>query len=261
MTQSTFDFSDETVIVTGGSSGIGRAIALGFGEADATVLVADARLEPREPDAAPTHEAIREAGGDAAFVETDVSDPDQVASVVEAAREYGGVDVMVNNAGIVERGTILDVSPESYERVMGVNAGGVFYGCKYAAQDMVEREESGAIVNTASINAQIALPDHPHYDASKGAVLMITRSSAYQLAAHDIRVNAIAPGFVPTHLSEGGPEAAREAITGGGIPKSVPMGRGGEPSEIADAAMFLSSDAASYVTGELLHVDGGYTIF
>lgn len=261
MKQATFDFGGETVVVTGGSSGIGRAIARGFGDAGATVLVADVRREPREPGAAPTHEAIRKAGGDAAFVETDVAEPEQVAAVVEAARDYGGVDVMVNNAGIVERGDILEVSPESWDRVMDVNAGGVFAGCKYAAADMVDRGEPGAILNTASINSEIALYDHPQYDASKGAVLMLTRSAALQLADHGIRVNAVAPGFVPTHLSSGGPEAAEAAITGGEIPKPVPQGRGGDPGEIADAALFLCSDAASYTTGELLHVDGGYHVY
>jgi NAD(P)-dependent dehydrogenase (short-subunit alcohol dehydrogenase family) len=260
MGHATYDFSDETAIVTGGSSGIGRAIALGLGAAGATVLVADITADPREPDATHTHEVIRDDGGDAEFVETDVSDPDEVAAVVEAARDYGGVDVMVNNAGIMERDHILDVTPESYDRVLSVNARGVFFGCKHAAADMVEREEPGTIVNTASINAELAWFDHPHYDASKGAVLMTTRSAALQLAEHDIRVNAVAPGVVPTQLSRGGPEAAEEAIASGDLPKPIPQGRGGDAAEVADAALFLASDAASYVTGELLHVDGGFHI-
>lgn len=257
MAKATYDFTEETVIVTGGSSGIGRQIALQFGAAGATVLVADVQ-EKSGDDRPPTHEVVEEQGGLAAFVRTDVSDSTQVASVVEAARDYGGVDVMVNNAGIIERGPLCAVTEESIDRVHAVNVRGVVLGCKHAATDMRERGEPGVILNTASINSTMADYDLPEYTASKGSVLMITRTAALELAADDIRVNAIAPGFIPTQLSEGGPEAAKQAIQQGDTVKPIPMNRGGDPAEVASGALFLCTDAASYVTGEVLHIDGGY---
>lgn len=260
MADVSYDFTDETVIVTGGSSGIGRQLALQFGAAGATVLVADIHKH-REDDAVPTHELITDHGGTASFVRTDVSDSTEVASVVEAARDYGGVDVMVNNAGIMRRGPLFDVTEESIDRIHAVNVRGVLLGCKHAAVDMRERGEPGVILNTASINSTMADYELPEYTASKGAVLMITRTVALELAADNIRVNAIAPGFIPTQMSEGGPEAARQAIQEGDTIKPIPMDRGGDPAEVASAALFLCTNAASYVTGEVLHIDGGYHTF
>jgi NAD(P)-dependent dehydrogenase (short-subunit alcohol dehydrogenase family) len=258
MAAANYDFSDETVIVTGGSSGIGRQMARKFGDAGATVLVADIQEDASGIDGPPTHEAIENDGGTASFVRTDVSDSAEIASVIEAARDYGGVDVMLNNAGIMQRGPLLDITEESIDRIHGVNVRGVLLGCKHAAADMRDRGESGVILNTASINSSMADYDLPEYNASKGAVLMITRSAALELAADDIRVNAIAPGFIPTQMSEGGPEAAEQAIQEGDTIKPIPMVRGGEPSEVASGALFLCTEAASYVTGEVLHIDGGY---
>lgn len=255
-----YDFADETVIVTGGSAGIGRELALTFGDADATVLVADVQRNPGTSGEVPTHERILDDGGTAAFVETDVSDPDQVASVVEAAREYGGVDVMVNNAGIIDRSGLLDATADAYDQVQAINARAVFLGCKYAGQDMIDRDHPGVVLNTASISAEFALYDHILYDAAKGAVRMITRTAALELSDYDIRVNAIAPGFTATNISEGGPDSVRETVAEGKTIKPVPMGRAAEPEEVARAGAFLCTDAASYVTGELFHIDGGYQV-
>jgi NAD(P)-dependent dehydrogenase (short-subunit alcohol dehydrogenase family) len=223
-------------------------------------LIADVRAEPRDAGADPTHEAIEADGGRAEFVETDVSDPDRIAAVVEAAREYGGVDVMVNNAGVIARQGLLEATPTDYERVQSINAAGVLFGCKYAAQDMIDRGVEGSILNMASISSEFSLPDHIAYDASKGAVRMITRTAALDLSEHGIRVNAIAPGFTATQLSEEGPESTRRTVAEGETIKPVPLGRAGEPEEIASLALFLCSDAASYVTGEKVHVDGGYQV-
>ncbi|WP_121823613.1 SDR family NAD(P)-dependent oxidoreductase [Halostella salina] len=257
MGDANFDFEGETAIVTGGSSGIGRAIARAFGDAGATVIVADLREEPKDVDAdLPTHEAIEDAGGRAEFVETDVSDPDQVRSVVEAARDFGGVDVMVNNAGIFGGGSILETDPDTLDGLLGVNVRGVFVGCQAAAQDMIEREEPGAIVNTASISSNLAQHGQVAYDTSKGAVRMITRGAALELAEHGIRVNGVAPGQIATEISEGWTEEAEE----GEFLKPVPQGRAGRPEDVAGATLFLASDAASYTTGELVHVDGGWQI-
>jgi len=245
------DYADETVVVTGASSGIGRATALRFGAAGATVVNADVREAPKAPDGTvPTHERIREEGGRAAYVETDVADPDELRAVVEAAREFGGVDVMINNAGIHVNTPFLDVEPEGFDRILAVNARGAFFGTQIAAADMIDRESPGRIVNTASTSAVRASPTHSHYSASKGAVQMTTRSAALELSDHDIRVNAVAPGATVTEITEGWSERAR-AIDGG-FP-----GRAAEPEELAGAYLFLASEDASYVTGETLFVDGG----
>lgn len=249
-------FEDEVAVVTGGASGIGRAVARAFGEADATVLVADVREEPKAPDeSVPTHEAIRDAGGDAAFVETDVADPEAVAAVVEAARDHGGVSVMVNNAGVHRNLRFLDVEPAEFDRVLGVNARGVYFGTQAAARDMLDRGEPGVVVNTASTTSRVAEWTHSHYAASKGAVEMITRSAALELAPEGIRVNAVAPGPVATEITEGWSERAGDLDAEGDQP-ALPA-RAGTPDELPGAYLFLASDWASYVTGETVWVDGG----
>jgi len=259
-----FDFEDEVVIVTGGSSGIGRTTALEFGDAGATVVVADVRREPKDlGEEIPTDEAITEAGGTAEYVETDVSDPDEVASVVEAAREYGGVDVMVNNAGLYRGGSVTDLSVDDLDAMLGVNVRGVFLGTKIAANDMLDRDDPGAVVNTASISSSFAQHEQIGYDATKGAVRMLTRTAALELGDTGIRVNAVAPGQIATEFLEGWTEDAQEAAAGEADPgeeflKSIPMGRAGFPRDVAPAVCYLASDAAGYTTGELLHVDGGW---
>ncbi|MFB6073889.1 MAG: SDR family NAD(P)-dependent oxidoreductase [Haloarculaceae archaeon] len=262
MGTATYDFSEETVIVTGGSSGIGRATALAFGEAGATVVVADVRREPKDIDAdTPTDEAIEAAGGTAEYVETDVSDPEDVRAVVEAAREFGGVDVMVNNAGLFRGGSITDLDVADLRAMLGVNVQGVLVGTQVAANDMLERDDPGAIVNTASISSSHAQHEQIGYDATKGAVRMLTRGAALELGDTGIRVNAVAPGQIATEFLEGWTEEAREsAERGEGFLKRIPMERAGTPADVAPAVLYLASDAAGYTTGELLHVDGGWQV-
>mgnify|MGYP000044190714 FL=1 len=253
-------FTDDTVIVTGGASGIGRAVAQQFGDAGATVLVADLREEPKN-GGTPTHELIEEAGGTAEFVETDVSNREDIAALVEAAHDYGGVDVMVNNAGMFIGGSILDLEPEEFERIHNVNAKGIYFGTQVAANDMLERGEPGAIVNTASISSHYAQFEQVQYDSTKGAVRMITRGAALELAEHGIRVNAVAPGQIATELAEGWSEEATEKAANDELVKRVPLGRAGTPDDVAPAYLYLASEEASYVTGELLFVDGGWQVF
>jgi NAD(P)-dependent dehydrogenase (short-subunit alcohol dehydrogenase family) len=256
------DFADRTVVVTGGSSGIGRAVARRFGEAGATVINADLREDPKdEGESTPTHEAIREAGGEAAYVETDASDPDQLAAVVEAARDFGGLDVMVNNAAIQHPDRMFDLEPDELERIMSVNVGSVYFGTKAAAEDFVDRDHEGVVVNTASISSNLAQKGQIQYDATKGAVRMITRGAALELSEFGIRVNAVAPGQIATEFVEGWTEEAQEKGSAGELAKPIPLGRAGTPEDCAGAYLFLASDAASYVTGELLHVDGGWQVF
>ncbi len=205
-----YQFEGETVIVTGGSSGIGRAIATRFGEAGATVLIADICEEPRGANTTPTHELIERNGGRATFVDTDVSDPKAVSAVVAAARGFGGVDVMINNAARYHQGDLVDVDFEAFRETLDINVGGVFVGCQAAARDMIDRGVSGTIINTASISAIDAQPGQSVYSATKGALRMITRVVAAELAEHEIRVNAVAPGIIATQFGSTG--ARRQSV-------------------------------------------------
>jgi len=250
------DFSDETVVVTGGSSGIGRAVATGFGDAGATVINADVRAEPKDVGAeTPTHELVAERGGTARFVETDVSEPSQIETVIEAAREFGGVDVMVNNAGVHRDLAFLDVAPEDFDYVHGVNLRGAFFGTQLAAKDMIDRGVEGAIVNTSSTTAERAEGNHSHYAATKGGIQMLTRSAALELDEHGIRVNAVAPGPIATEIREGWAEEAGEIEESDGLPS-----RAGTPADLRDAYLYLASEGAGYVTGETVWVDGGASL-
>ena len=253
-------FDDETVIVTGAASGIGRGIALAFGDAGATVIVADLHEEPKD-GGVPTHERISRAGGEAEFVETDVTDVGQLRAVVAAAHEYGGVDVMINNAGIIIPGSVRDIEPEAFDRIHAVNARGTFFGTQAAVNDMINRDEPGVVINTASISSNFAQYGQAQYDSSKGAIQMITRGSALELAEHGIRVNAVAPGQIATEITDGWADEVAEKVANDELIKSVPLNRAGTPQDLTGAYLYLASDQAGYVTGEILHVDGGWQIF
>jgi len=242
--------------VTGGASGIGRAIALECAGAGADVVVADLAADPRG-GGTPTHEAIDvETTRDAAYVECDVTEAADLQAAVAAADEFGGVDVMVNNAGIVCLESFLEVSEGDYDAVMDVNAKGVFFGAQAAARSMVEAEREGAIVNMSSIAGLEGAGDYVTYSGSKGAVRLMTYAQADALAGTGIRVNAVHPGPVGTELmredlSAGGTDAAAT------FERGIPLGRMGEPEDVADATGFLASDMASFVNGASLVVDGG----
>jgi NAD(P)-dependent dehydrogenase (short-subunit alcohol dehydrogenase family) len=253
-------FDDETVIVTGAASGIGRGIALAFGDAGATVIVADLHEEPKD-GGVPTHERISRAGGEAEFVETDVTDVGQLRAVVAAAHEYGGVDVMINNAGIIIPGSVRDIEPEAFDRIHAVNARGTFFGTQAAVNDMINRDEPGVVINTASISSNFAQYGQAQYDSSKGAIQMITRGSALELAEHGIRVNAVAPGQIATEITDGWADEVAEKVANDELIKPVPLNRAGTPQDLTGAYLYLASDQAGYVTGEILHVDGGWQIF
>lgn len=227
----------------------------------ATFVVADVR-EPLEESGDPTHELVeRETNAMATLVECDVTDRSDLEVAIEAAEEYGGVDVMVNNAGIYIGAPFREVTREQFDRLHAVNARGVYFGTQVAANDMIERGEPGSIVNTASISSNVAQPGQVQYDSTKGAVRMITRGAALELAEYDIRVNAVAPGVIATEIMEGWSQGAIDALENEELVKQPPLGRAGVPEDVAGPALFLASDDAEYITGALLDVDGGWQVF
>ena len=246
--------AEKTAIVTGAASGIGRAIARRFAEEGATVVVADTREEPRE-GGEPTHERILSEGGTARFVRTDVSSVDDLEAVVAETRdEYGRLDVMVNNAGIFPpQSDVTDVDEETYDDVLAVNLKGVYFGSQTAIDAMQEQDEGGVIVNMSSIAGLAGYDRSSAYCASKGGVANLTRELAVEQGPNGIRVNALAPGIVETAQTK---QDEEEVI--GEYTEQIPLRRDGRPEDVADAAVFLASDEAAYVTGHNLVVDGGY---
>jgi NAD(P)-dependent dehydrogenase (short-subunit alcohol dehydrogenase family) len=250
--------ADHVAVVTGGSSGIGRGIALAFADHGADVVVADVREAPKE-GGRPTHEAIEaDTDREATFVECDVTDTDDLEAAAEAADAYGGVTVWVNNAGIWHAEDFLETTEADYQRMLDVNLKGTFFGAQAAARRMVGNG-GGSIVNVSSVAGIYGNKDWPTYAASKGGVRTLTYSLAHRFGPDGVRVNAIHPGGIETLI--GGapedPEAAADQAEQ--FLRMVPLGRYGQPEDVAGVAVFLSSDLAGYVTGESVLVDGGWT--
>lgn len=242
----------KTAIVTGAAKGIGRACARAFAAHGASVVLADIEGEACERTAS---EITSETGGATLAVRTDVSDPAACATLVaRSAERFTKCDILLNNAGILMPGSILDLSTEDFDRVLGVNLRGMFLLGQLVARHMVEHHVAGAIINMSSTNAVVAIPDQLAYAVSKGGVTQLTRAMAMGLAPHDIRVNAIGPGSIATDMLQTvmADDAGRRKIL-----SRTPMGRFGEPGEVASVAVFLASDYASYVTGQTIYPDGG----
>jgi NAD(P)-dependent dehydrogenase (short-subunit alcohol dehydrogenase family) len=238
-------------VVTGGSSGMGRSIALRIAEHGARAVVLASRGNTPREGGRPTEELVRERGAECVFVETDVAERAQVQRAVEAAEEFGGLDLMVNNAGILQGKDFLEVTEADLAHTMDVNFGGTFFGAQAAAASMIAGGRSGTIVNVSSIGAVRGHAMATMYSASKGAVDAFTRSLADALGPHGIRVNGIHPGHIET-------EMLRVDLRGGS-PLRIPLGRRGLPEEVADAVVYLASGLSSYVHGTTLVLDGGYS--
>jgi len=236
--------------ITGGALGIGRATALAFAEEGAMVALGDIQLEPAEAVA----QEIRARGGKAIAIGLDVGDAAAVQAFVErAVAEFGRLDVMFANAGIAHSAPFLEHPEAQWHRVLRVNLTGVFLCCQAAARQMVKQGGGGRIITTASINGFRGVENLVGYNAAKAGVIELTKTMAVELAQHGITVNAIAPAQIDTRLTRTLPESARRRRV-----ERIPMGRFGEPEEVARVALFLASDDASYVTGHTLAVDGGY---
>ena len=247
---------DKVALITGAASGIGRASALTFAREGAKVVVVDIQEKASEETAA----TIREAGGVATAFGADVTDATAVQGMINAAVEaYGRLDILFNNAGMIVRGTILDVNEEDFDRIFAVNVKGVFLGCK-AAIPVMKAQGGGAILNTASQMGTVGFERSAVYPATKGAVVQMTRCLALDHATDGIRVNSLCPGPIDTPMNlrarqqTRDPEADQRRLM-----DNTPLRRTGTAQEMANVAAFLCSDEASFVTGATILADGGWT--
>ncbi|MGV3491277.1 MAG: SDR family NAD(P)-dependent oxidoreductase [Devosia sp.] len=248
-----FRLDGKVALITGATRGIGLAITEALAEAGAHVVMSSRTPRPE------TLARLREAGHRVDYVQGDVEDPATPARLVEAATRLGSgrLDILVNNAGIAAHGDTHAFPDETYRRLMAVNVDSLFRACQ-AALRVMQAQKSGVILNIGSISGLVANVPQPQaaYNASKGAVHMLTRSLASDYAADGIRVNAIAPGYITTDMTNGG---LADPVWGPIWRNMTPMGRPGSAEDIGAAALYLCSPASAYVTGEVLVVDGGYT--
>jgi NAD(P)-dependent dehydrogenase (short-subunit alcohol dehydrogenase family) len=241
--------SGKVALVTGAAQGIGLACARLFASEGASVVLADLNEDAGR-------KAAQALGTNAVFQRCDVSSKSSVdAAVAFAVAEYQALDILVANAGIVHAADFLDLQEADFDRVLAVNLKGIFLAGQAAARQMVKQGRGGAIVNMSSVNAVLAIPNQVPYVVSKGGINQLTRVMALSLAPHRIRVNAVGPGTILTELAKsavlGNREAERKILS------RTPLGRMGEPEEIAKVVAFLASDDASYVTGQTIYPDGG----
>jgi gluconate 5-dehydrogenase len=247
-----FDLTGRTALITGASRGLGFTFAQALGSAGAHVIV-----NGRTSDGVESAVTLLAAAGISASGSVfDVSRSEEVDPAIAAIEaRHGKIDVLVNNAGIQHRAPLEDFADADWDRLMGINLDGVFKVSRAAARGMITRR-SGAIINIASVQSELARPSIAPYAASKGAVRMLTKAMAGEWGKHRVRVNALGPGYFRTDLNEA---LVANAEFSGWLEKRTPLGRWGEPDELAGAIVFLASDASSFMTGQLLMIDGGIT--
>ena len=247
-----FSLKGKRALITGSSAGIGLALASGMAEAGASVIINGRTAEKVANAAAP----LRAAGHDVHEKAFDVVEASAVDNAIaEIESEIGAIDILVNNAGIQRRGALEEFPVETWRELMSTNLDGVFYAAKAVAQHMKKRG-SGSIINICSVQSELGRPTIAPYTASKGAVKMLTKGMAIDWGQHGIRVNGLGPGYFATELNEA---LVADETFSAWLCDRTPLGRWGKVDELVGAAVFLSSDAASFVTGHVLYVDGGVT--
>lgn len=243
-----YSLEDKAALVTGASRGIGRAICLKLAEAGANI----AGVDIDEDTLQETGEKVREQDAEFLPIQADVSNLDQMKDAVSSVTdEWDSLDVLVNNAGITRDGLLLRMKPEDWQSVLSINLTGVFNGLKAATRTMM-RQRSGSIVNMASVVGIIGNAGQCNYSASKAGVIGLTKSAAREMASRNVRVNAVAPGYIVTRMTEQLGDDAKESLM-----EQIPLDRLGQPEDVAKAVQFLASDASSYLTGQVIRVDGG----
>lgn len=244
-----YEYTGKTALVTGAGRGIGRAIALELARGGAKLALNDVRLDGSEEVLA---EMKRAGAPDAIFVPFDVSSSAACDEAIEAVlSKFGGLHVLVNNAGISIDALLVRTKDEDWKKTLDINLTGAFNLMRAATRPMM-KQRSGAIVNMSSVVGEMGNASQTAYSASKGALIAATKSAARELASRNIRVNAVAPGFIDTPMTQALPEAARKKLT-----EMIPLVRLGTPQDIADCVAWLASDKASYVTGQVIRVNGG----
>ena len=245
-----FDLSGRTAVVTGAAQGLGHAVARGLGEAGATVVLNDVVVDRLDAVVA----RLRADGLDAHGVVFDVTDRARVEGAIAHVEDrIGPVDILVNNAGIQHRTPLEDFPEDAWDHLMAVNVKGVFLVAQAVARRMIPRGH-GKIINMGSVNAELARPSIAPYGATKGAVNNLTKGMATEWARHGIQVNAIGPGYFITEITQ---PLADDPVFDGWLRGRTPAGRWGDPSELVGVAVFLASDASSFVNGQVIYVDGG----
>lgn len=246
-----YNFKDKTALITGSGQGIGREIATKLASCGAKVIISDVNPETTEATAA----ELREQSYQTEAIAADVTDSDQVAALIaKTVDTFGSLDIVVNNAGITSDTLLIRMSDDDWDKVIAVNLRGAFLVTRATAKVMM-KQRSGSIVNIASVVGVMGNAGQANYSASKAGLIGLTKSSARELAARGVTVNAVAPGFIRTDMTDKMTDQAKETFLA-----SVPLKREGLPADVANAVCFLASDQASYITGQTLSVCGGLNI-
>lgn len=241
--------SGKTAVVTGASKGIGRAIAVALGEHGAHVVV---NYNGSEQAAKETVQAITEKGGSAEAMKFNVADYTETSEAIpEIIQKHGKLDILVNNAGITKDGLMMRMSEEDFDAVINTNLKGAFTTCKAVSRQMM-KQRSGKVINISSVSGVLGNAGQANYASAKAGLIGLTKSMARELASRGVTVNAVAPGFIETDMTKVLSEQVKEAAV-----KQIPLGSFGKPEDVAELVLFLASDKAKYITGQVICVDGG----